>query len=66
MSPMEAGMVQFAQAALLRRFLQDTSGATAIEYGLVAAGIGGTVAATIWKLGSQIKANLYDRLVTLF
>jgi len=59
-------MVQSGRVALFRRFLHDTSGATAIEYGLVAAGVGGTVAATIWKLGSDIKTLLYDKLTTMF
>jgi len=53
-------------AVLVRRFLTDTSGATAIEYALVAAGIGVAVAGSIWKLGDEIKTTLYDKLVSLF
>jgi pilus assembly protein Flp/PilA len=53
-------------AALVRRFLGDTSGATAIEYALVASGIGVAVAGTIWNLGGEIKTTLYDKLVSLF
>jgi Flp pilus assembly pilin Flp len=53
-------------AALVRRFLNDTGGATAIEYALVAAGIGGTIAATVWSLGREVKSTLYDKLPGLF
>jgi len=53
-------------ATLVRRFLTDTSGATAIEYALVAAGIGVAVAGTIWKVGAEVKTTLYEKLVALF
>jgi Flp pilus assembly pilin Flp len=53
-------------ATLVRRFLHDVNGATAIEYALMAAGIGGTVAATVWSLGEGVKTNLYDKLAALF
>ena len=59
-------MFRSAAAALVRRFLHDTSGATAIEYGLMAAGIGGTVAVTGWNLGSEVKASLYDKVAAMF
>jgi len=62
----EAKMLYSATAALVRRFRQDTRGATAIEYALVACGIGATVAGVIWNLGAQIKTTLYDKLVSLF
>src|SRR5262245_5986476 len=51
---------------LVHRFLRDKSGATAIEYGLIAAGIGGTVAATIWNVGADVKSNLYDKVASMF
>jgi Flp pilus assembly pilin Flp len=53
-------------AALVRRFLADARGTTAIEYALVAAGIGVAVAGTIWNLRGEIKTTLYDKLVALF
>jgi Flp pilus assembly pilin Flp len=59
-------MSRSAAAALVERFLRDTGGATAIEYGLVAAGIGGTVAVTVWNLGSAVKETLYDKLAAMF
>ena len=53
-------------AGTVRRFVADTSGATAIEYALVAGGIGVAVASTIWSLGGSVKELLYDKLPGLF
>ena len=39
----------------IRRFLADESGATAIEYGLIAAGIALAIIAVINTLGSTLK-----------
>ena len=50
----------------VNRFLADDSGATAIEYSIVAAGIGLAVASAVWGLGSQITATFYNKLITLF
>ena len=46
----------------LRRFRADESGATAIEYAMIAAGIGATIAATVYNMGSQIKTALWDKV----
>jgi pilus assembly protein Flp/PilA len=62
----EFEMFRSDAAALVRRFLADASGATAIEYGLVAAGIGLAVAGTVWRLGEEIKRTLWDKLLALF
>ena len=51
---------------LLRRYLNDVSGATAIEYGLMAAGIGGAIAATVWGVGRDVKTVLWDKLANMF
>ena len=59
-------MFRCGTTALVRRFLHDTSGATAIEYALVAAGIGGTVAGAVWSLGGSVKTLLYDKLTEMF
>jgi Flp pilus assembly pilin Flp len=48
------------------RFIVDERGATAIEYALMAAGIGVTISATVFSLGSDLKANYYDKLAGLF
>jgi pilus assembly protein Flp/PilA len=50
----------------LRRFVGDESGATAIEYAVMAAGIAVAVAATVMNLGTNVKTQLFDRLSTLF
>ncbi|WP_445221848.1 Flp family type IVb pilin [Bradyrhizobium sp. Pa8] len=39
----------------IRRFLADETGATAIEYGLIAAGIALAIIAVINNLGSSLK-----------
>jgi pilus assembly protein Flp/PilA len=45
-------------SVLIKRFLKDESGATAIEYGLIAAGISVGIIAVVQSLG--------DKLVTTF
>jgi pilus assembly protein Flp/PilA len=42
-------------ANLLLRFLGDESGATAIEYAMIASGIAVAIAATIATLGSSVQ-----------
>ena len=49
-----------------RGLLEDERGATAIEYAMIAAGIGVTIAATVWGLGADVKSTLYDKLAQLF
>jgi pilus assembly protein Flp/PilA len=39
---------------ILKRFLHDQSGATAIEYGLIAAGISVAIIAVVQGLGSKL------------
>ena len=39
---------------LVKRFSKDESGATAIEYGLIAAGIGVAIITTVGGVGSQL------------
>ena len=56
----------FAAITEIRRFCADESGATAIEYAMVAAGVGGTVATTVWTLGSKLKSTFYDKLAAIF
>ncbi|MBV9955269.1 MAG: Flp family type IVb pilin [Pseudolabrys sp.] len=41
----------------LRAFLQDESGATAIEYGLIAAGISVAIIAVVNGLGAKLKTS---------
>ena len=47
----------------LCRFLRDDSGATAVEYALIAAGIAVAIATTIMSLGSGVQ-GLYTSVAT--
>jgi len=40
--------------SVLKRFMRDESGATAIEYGLIAAGISVAIIATVNTLGGKL------------
>jgi pilus assembly protein Flp/PilA len=48
---------------LLRSFLRDVSGATAIEYGLIAAGISVAIIVTVQTLGTKLN-NTFDNIST--
>jgi pilus assembly protein Flp/PilA len=51
---------------LLRaRLASDETGATAIEYALIASGVGAAVAATVYNLGSTTQ-GLYSHLASMF
>ena len=47
----------FACMKTLRKFLKDESGATAIEYGLIAAGISLAIIAVVNGLGTSLKTK---------
>jgi pilus assembly protein Flp/PilA len=49
----------------LARFRADESGATAIEYALIASGIGAVIAATVYSLGDVVKAS-YASVAAIF
>jgi pilus assembly protein Flp/PilA len=46
-------------AMLSKHAAADQDGATAIEYALIAAGIGAAIAATVYSIGGSV-ANLYQ------
>ena len=48
---------------LLSRFVKDQSGATAIEYGLIAAGISVAIIAVVQGLGTSLK-NTFSTVST--
>jgi pilus assembly protein Flp/PilA len=50
----------------LQRFTSDESGATAIEYALIASGVSIAVLGGVSTLGSQIMVVFYDKLLNLF
>jgi pilus assembly protein Flp/PilA len=43
--------------SIIKSFLKDESGATAIEYGLIAAGISVAIIAAVNGLGEKISSN---------
>jgi pilus assembly protein Flp/PilA len=47
----------------IRRFMRDESGATSIEYAMIASGIAVVIAATIVSLGSSVK-GMYSNVLT--
>jgi len=42
---------------LIKRFVNDESGATAIEYGLIAAGISVAIITAVMTLGTQLNST---------
>ena len=46
-------------------FCADESGATAIEYAIIASGIGGFLAATVFALGGKV-STMFTSLSALF
>jgi pilus assembly protein Flp/PilA len=58
---------EHAMTSILKRFADDESGATAIEYGLIAAGISVAIITVVNTLGSQLKttfSNISTQLAT--
>ena len=51
---------------LLTRFLRCEEGATAIEYGLIAAGISVAIAATVLALGPELRDNMFQAVSDSF
>jgi len=49
--------VQYLQSTVVLNFIDDTSGATAIEYGLIAAGIAVAIIAVVQGLGSKLQTT---------
>jgi len=49
--------------SLFRRFMRDQSGATAIEYGLIAAGISVAIITVVNSIGGQLK-NTFNNIST--
>jgi pilus assembly protein Flp/PilA len=49
----------------VRSFFADESGATAIEYALIAAGISVAINVAVNGLGTHLKTTFYDKLAAL-
>jgi pilus assembly protein Flp/PilA len=52
-------------AIMRKRLATDEQGATAIEYAMIAAGIGAALAATVTSLGSAVN-GLYTSIASIF
>jgi len=50
-------MLEHAMKNLIKRFAKDESGATAIEYGLIAAGISLAIIAAVNSLGTALSSK---------
>jgi Flp pilus assembly pilin Flp len=48
------------------RLLADERGATAIEYALIASGIGAAIVSVVYGLGNTVVNNLYDKIAAAF
>jgi pilus assembly protein Flp/PilA len=55
--PLLPGLILRDMIAKLRQFLADESGATAIEYGLIAAGIAAAIIAVVNGLGTKLNTK---------
>ena len=49
-------------AGHFRRFVADEGGTTAVEYSIIAAGVGGAIIAVVLALGTNIKTKLWDKI----
>ncbi len=49
----------------LARFAVDDSGATSIEYAMIAAGVSVAVIGAVNSLGSHLKTTFYDKLASI-
>ncbi len=54
---LQFGTLQETRMTLLRTFLRDESGATAIEYGLIAAGISVAIITVVQTLGTKLNGT---------
>jgi pilus assembly protein Flp/PilA len=50
---------------LIRQFLANEHGATAIEYALIACGVGAAIASTVFSFGSNLKTTFYDKIAAM-
>jgi pilus assembly protein Flp/PilA len=48
------------------RFMPDESGATAIEYALIACGVSIAIVTTVTSVGSTMMTIYYDKLLNMF
>jgi Flp pilus assembly pilin Flp len=53
-------------SCIAKLFLRDSNGATAIEYGLIAAAMGLMLIPVIATLASTVQSSMFDVIVGLF
>ena len=67
METMERGLrFRPGRQPAISRFLRDENGATAIEYAMIAAGVGAAVASAVYGLGTSVQTTLYNRIANIF
>ena len=54
-------MLRTLKLPAIRRFMLDESGATAIEYAMIAAGIAGVIITVVYALGGGV-VDMFDRI----
>jgi len=59
-------MRNFITSSRCHRFMLDESGATAIEYALIACGISIAILAAVNNVGSTMNTLYYDKLLKMF
>ena len=55
-----------ALTAGVRRFGRGASGATSIEYAMIASGISVAILTAVTTLGGNVQTTLYNKLISLF
>jgi pilus assembly protein Flp/PilA len=62
----EHGMQNFITSSRCRRFMLDESGATAIEYAMIAGGVSIVILAVVTQIGSTMNELYYNKLLKAF
>jgi pilus assembly protein Flp/PilA len=60
------GFLARALRRSIRRFRADEQAATAIEYALIASGVGMAIITTVFGLGSQLQTAWYNKIAGIF
>ena len=63
---MNFAIVRTSAFRLAARFAADERGATAIEYALIASGVGMAIITTVFGLGSQLQTGWYNKIAAIF
>ena len=59
---MNAKLVAKSVNSARKKFPGATDGATAIEYGLISAGVALAISTTVWSLGEVVLVELYEKI----